>query len=79
MTTSSAKINFAVKSNSFENLKKLEEENGFAEAIEDKKAGGKKKFFNLGPNNDWEKLLNIKLRDNIEKEFEIEMRELKYI
>jgi len=73
------KINFAVKSNSFENLKKLEQENGFAEAIEDKKAGGKKKFFNLGPNNDWEKLLNIKLRDNIEKEFEIEMRELKYI
>ena len=73
------KIDTAVKSNSFENLQRLERENGFSESIIDKKTGLKKRFFNLGPENDWTKLLNNELRENIEKEFEIEMRELKYI
>ena len=73
------KINHAVKSNSFENLKKLEKENGFIEAINDKETGEKKRFFNLGPENDWKKLLNIKLKEDIEREFETEMRELGYI
>ena len=39
----------------------------------------KKKFFNLGPENNWEKLLDINLKKDIEKEFETEMRELGYI
>ena len=73
------KINHAVKSNSFENLKKLEKENGFIEAINDKETGEKKRFFNLGPENDWKKLLDIKLKEDIEREFETEMRELGYI
>ena len=74
-----SKVNLAVKSNSFENLKKLEKENGFVEAINDKETGKKKQFFNLGPENDWKKLLDTKLRQDIEKEFETEMRELGYI
>ncbi len=74
-----SKINLAVRSNSFENLKKLEKENGFAEAINDKETGKKKQFFNLGPENDWNKLLDIKLKEEIEREFETEMRELGYI
>ena len=74
-----AKVNLAVRSNSFENLKKLEKENGFVEAINDKETGKKKQFFNLGPKNDWKKLLDTKLKDDIEKEFETEMRELGYI
>ena len=73
------KVNLAVKSNFFENLKKLEKENGFAEAIIDKETGEKKQFFNLGPENDWKKLLDIKLKEDIEREFETEMRELGYI
>jgi len=73
------KVNLAVRSNSFENLKKLEKENGFVEAIHDKETGKKKQFFNLGPENDWKKLLDTKLRQDIEKEFETEMRELGYI
>ena len=77
--TSQKKINLAVRSNSFSNLKKLEKENGFAEAIIDKETGEKKQFFNLGPENDWKKLLNIKLKEDIEKEFKTEMRELGYI
>ena len=75
----STKVNLAVNSNSFMNLKKLEKENGFAEAVNDKKTGEKKKFFNLGPENNWEKLLDINLKKDIEKEFETEMRELGYI
>ena len=73
------KVHLAVRSNSFENLKKLEKENGFVEAINDKETGKKKQFFNLGPENDWKKLLDTKLRKDIEKEFETEMRELGYI
>ena len=73
------KINHAIKSNSFENLKKLEKENGFIEAINDKETGEKKRFFNLGPENDWKKLLDIKFKKDIEKEFKTEMRELGYI
>ena len=73
------KINLAVRSNSFSNLKKLEKENGFAEAIIDKETGKKKQFFNLGPENDWKKLLDTKLKEDIEREFETEMRELGYI
>ena len=73
------KVHLAVRSNSFENLKKLEKENGFVEAINDKETGKKKQFFNLGPENDWKKLLDTKLRQDIEKEFETEMRELGYI
>jgi len=68
-----------VRSNSFENLKKLEKENGFVEAINDKETGEIKQFFNLGPENDWKKLLDIKLKEDIEKEFKNEMRELGYI
>ena len=73
------KINLAVNSNSFESLKKLENKNGFVEAIKDKETGEVKQFFNLGPENNWEKLLDIKLKEDIEKEFETEMRELGYI
>ena len=72
-------INLSVRSNSFENLKKFEKENGFVEAINDKETGEIKRFFNLGPENDWKKLLDIKLKEDIEKEFKTEMRELGYI
>jgi|LULE01.1.fsa_nt_gb hypothetical protein len=73
------KIKKAVNSNSFEVLKKLEISNGFAEAIREKKTGKIKRFFNLGPDNDWKKLLDDDLRENIEKEFKNEMIELGYI
>ncbi len=75
----SNKINSAIKSNSFENLKKLETKNGFAEAIRDKQTGEKKQFFNLGPDNDWNKLLDNDLKESIETEFKNEMGELGYI
>ena len=71
-------IDKAIKKNSFENLKKIEGERGFSESTIDDK-GKKINFFNLGPNNDWKKLLNKNIIDKIEKKFSKEMSELGYL
>ena len=51
-------INEAIKSSSFDNLKKLEKSGLFGESVADTKSGDKKDFFYLGPKNDWKKLLD---------------------
>ena len=79
ITIDNKKIENAIKTNSFENLKKLEQKYGFAEQITNKSDGKKKKFFNLGKDNRWETLLDTKYAKAIEKEFDNEMKELKYI
>ena len=38
----------------------------------------KTKFFNLGPKNDWKKVLNKKFKDKITKAFEKTLKELNY-
>ena len=73
------KIDHAIESNSFENLKKIENRDGFKEAIKDKSSGEVKSFFNLGPNNKWEKILDSEIKDEIEKKFNVEMKELGYL
>lgn len=72
------KIKEAIKKNSFNNLKKLEEKFGFDEAILDENSN-KKKFFNLGPENNWKKLLPDEIKRKIEKKFQKEMVELGYL
>ena len=37
------------------------------------------KFFDKGPNNDWKKNLDFKLKDEIESRFYNEMKELGYL
>tara|TARA_B100001741_G_C16489038_1_gene568756 strand:- start:50 stop:910 length:861 start_codon:yes stop_codon:yes gene_type:complete len=69
----------AVESNSFENLKQHEENHGFKESIKDKNTGLKKKFFNLGPKNNWRNLLDNQIRIELEKNFKKEMEELGYL
>jgi hypothetical protein len=39
----------------------------------------KVKFFNLGPKNDWKKLLNNEIIEEINLKFNKEMKELKYL
>ena len=73
------KINRAVHSCSFKNLSELELKSDFAESVIDKKKGKKKKFFNLGPSNDWKKLLDKDIRLEIEEKFKDEMLELGYL
>ncbi len=71
-------INNAIESSSFLKLKKMEDDYGFVESAENKK-GGKKNFFNLGPKNDWTKLLDKKIADEIASKFKNEMKELGYL
>ena len=73
------KIYTAIKENNFENLKKLERNSGFKESIRDKSTGEIKKFFNLGPHNKWENVLDKEIKNSIESNFQREMNELGYL
>ena len=66
-----------MESTEFKKLKLLEQKYGFKEsaAMSDRS----KSFFNLGPLNDWSKLLDKKTSEKICKYFESEMLELGYI
>ena len=73
------KFDNVLNSTSFKNMKKLENEKGFFEAMTDKNSEKKKPFFNLGPENNWKKILDGKVRIKIEKVFKDEMEELGYL
>ena len=72
-------ITEAIKTSSFDNLKKLEKSGLFGESVADPKSGDKIDFFYLGPKNDWKKLLDNKISKEIEQKFQNEMKELKYL
>ena len=71
------KILNSIKTNSFENLKRQEEEGKFNEKVADEMS--KKDFFYLGKRNNWRELLNKNYIDEINREFNTEMKELGYI
>ena len=73
------KLNKVIKTTEFESMKKKEENETFYEAVIDKNTGKRKNFFNLGPQNNWRKLLDKKNVDKIEINFEKEMVELGYL
>ena len=73
------RLNKAIKTTEFENMKKKEENETFYEAVIDSKTGKRKNFFNLGPKNNWRQLLDEKNKNKIEKNFEKEMLELGYL
>jgi len=73
------KLNKAIKTTEFESMKKKEENETFYEAVIDNSTGKRKNFFNLGPQNNWRKLLDKKNLDKIEINFEKEMVELGYL
>jgi len=68
-----------VEITNFKNLKNSEEKYGFEESVDDKKTGKKIPFFNLGPNNDWQSLLDQKMSKKIEERFRDTMKKLEYI
>jgi len=78
LTFSDKKFNEAIESNSFKKLKNIENLKGFSENIF-KDSNKKTTFFNLGPENDFNKFLDNKTREEIEIFFSNEMKELKYI
>ena len=79
LSFSDQKFAKAVNSNLFQNLKKIEKNYAFEESLRDRNIGNKKNFFNLGPENDFNKILNKDISKEIETFFYSEMKELKYI
>ena len=71
-------IDNAINLSSFDKLQKMEKKNGFTESTIDRE-GKRNKFFFLGPRNDWRKFLDKNISNDIEKEFEEEMKKLKYL
>ena len=55
----------------------LEDKNGFVESIKSSE-NKRKKFFNLGPKNNWKEMLDKKYVKEIENSFNSEMIELGY-
>ena len=71
-----------IRTTSFYHLKNLEEKGGFKENAHDrtdKAINKKKKFFYLGPDNNWKDSLDKKIKDEIEFELSTEMKELGYL
>ena len=73
------KLNNVLKTTTFDYMKNLEKENGFIESKKNDNNGKPIPFFNLGPKNDWKKLLDKKIKIKLEKAFKKEMEELKYL
>ena len=69
----------ALETTKFSFLKKKEGEEGFVESVYSKSKDHKKPFFNQGFKNDWEKVLEKKVLDKIEKKFYKEMKLLGYL
>ena len=76
---SNQQIEKAILLSSFDKMQKMEEKKGFIESVENKKTGEKNKFFYLGPKNDWTKILDKEIVDEISSRFEPEMKELGYL
>ena len=62
----------------FEKLKKLENKNGFSEAMVDKKTKKKISFFNLGRENDYKRLLQTNLIDEMSSLYNQQIKKFNY-
>ena len=70
------KIKNAVSSTSFYKLKEKENNEGFSEASKSSADDSKIPFFNLGPKNDWKKILNDDLKIKLNEIFKKKLEEL---
>ena len=73
------KFKNVIQTTDFSLMKNLEKKSGFYEAKTNPKTGKKVPFFNLGPENDWKKILPVELKVKIEKHYKKEMKELGYL
>ena len=67
-----------IKTTNFKYLRNLEE-GGYFDENAYETIGKKKKFFNLGPENNWKNLQDKKIINEIETNFSAEMKELGYL
>ena len=68
-----------IKSTSFEALKKIEDNGDFTENVFVKGRSEKVRFFNKGPNNNWQKTLPTEIQKDLETELNNELKELGYL
>ena len=68
----------SVKTTSFENLKKYEENKGFAESLISKTNKKKIPFFHLGPNNNWKNNFDQDFQNKLNTTFKENLKELGY-
>ena len=73
------KIKNIIHTTSFQYMRNLEKKKSFIESRINNATGKKIPFFNLGPQNDWRKLLDEKIRLKIESSFKLQMEELRYL
>ena len=78
LSYSDSELDQILYNSSFENLKNLEKKGLFKENALNKN-NVPKKFFYLGKKNDWKKLLDKKVSESLEKNFNKEMLELGYL
>ena len=80
-----SKLQKAIETTNFDVLKKKEVSETFDGSESSFKnwrkfhSENKNLFFNLGPENNWKKLLSSKIKQEVEKKFYKEMKELKYL
>ena len=67
-----------IKNCSFDILKKEEEKSGFPEALIGQKTQNKIKFFNLGKDNDWKKILPKDILNKLNKILASDLEKFKY-
>ena len=68
----------SVKSTSFENLKKIENKNGFSESIIARENEKNIPFFHLGPKNNWQKNFDDTFIEKLNDIFKRNLSELNY-
>ena len=73
------RINNALRTTNFNNLSRIEKQEDFEESVISNKKNKKIKFFYLGKDNNWRKLLDKSIILRIEEKFKKEMIELNYI
>ena len=72
------KIYSAIENCTFKNLSEQEDTFGFVGNLKSNKKL-KQKFFNLGPKNQWQNILTVEIKSEIETSFRKEMKELGYL
>ena len=69
----------AIYSSSFDNLKNIENKNGFSESVLSKIGTKKISFFHLGPKNNWKNIFDKNYQNKLNFTFESNLKELNYI
>ena len=72
------KMKKSIHSTSFQKLKEIENNKGFLESVKSKKKNFQIPFFNMGPKNNWKKILSEDLKVKINNIFEKNLEELSY-